>query len=100
MFCLTNLLAALGKLSLKQLWQADLTFLLQFVPMFTLIPRFIISIRELHARDVQGRCGEGIDTGFGLLSRSGNVGGTVVMFAGFEDGPEGAEEIPMEVWDD
>ncbi|KAI9566851.1 hypothetical protein HD554DRAFT_2272914 [Boletus coccyginus] len=97
MFFLINILASLGTLSIKQLWQADLTFLLQYVPMATLTPRFIIGIRELHARDVQGRRGEGIDTGFGFPSRGGGVGGTM-MFAGLglDGGLEGAEEIPLE----
>jgi len=99
MFSLINLLVSFGKLSLKQLWQADLTFILQLVPIFTLTSRFIISIRELYAHDVRGTRGEGIDTGFGLPSHGGSAGGTVVMFAGFgrDEGAEGTEEIPMEL---
>ena len=47
-------------------WHFDLMLMLQYVPMFTLTPRFILSIRELYALDVQGRRGGGVDTGFGL----------------------------------
>ena len=35
----------------------------------TIVPRFIISVRELYSRDVQGRW-QGIDTGFGLSSHT------------------------------
>ncbi|KAF8552966.1 hypothetical protein OG21DRAFT_1485804 [Imleria badia] len=65
--------------------------------MFTLIPRFIISIRELYARDVQGRRGEGIDTGFGLSSSCRDAGGTAIVFADVEQNElDGVEETPME----
>ena len=68
----------------------------QYVPMFTLTPRFIMGIRELHARDVQGRRGGGIDTGFGLSSSS--AGGISIMFANVGQIELGdVEEIPMEV---
>ncbi|KAF8546119.1 hypothetical protein OG21DRAFT_1502058 [Imleria badia] len=77
-------------------WKSDLLLILGFVPMFTLIPRFIMSIRELYAHDVQGRRGEGIDTGFGLSLPCCDVGG---MFADVEqnEGSDGVEEKPMEV---
>lgn len=73
---------------------------LEYVPLFTLTPRFIISIRELYARDVQGRRGGGIDTGFGLSLSSRSVGGTEIVFAGVEqnEGCGGVEEVSMEVW--
>ena len=35
----------------------------------TIVPRFIISVRELYSRDVRGRW-QGIDTGFGLSSHT------------------------------
>jgi len=54
--------------------------ILACVPMYGLTPRFIISIRELHAHDVQGRCGEGIDTGFGFgLSSDAPVTAAMVL---------------------
>ena len=52
----------------------------QYVPMFTLTPRFIMGLRELAARDVQGSCGGGIDSGFGLSSSNSNAG-TAIVFA-------------------
>ena len=57
-----------------------------------------MGIRELHARDVQGGRGGGIDTGFGLSSSS--PGWMEIMFADAEwiEGLEDVEEIPMEVW--
>ena len=65
--------------------------------MYTLTPRFILSIRELYARDVQGRRGEGIDTGFGLSSGRG-TGGTAIVFVDVEQNEESeAAEVLREV---
>jgi len=58
--------------------------ILQYVPMYILTPRFMLSIRELYARDVQGRRGEGIDTGFGLLSSGRGAVETAIMFKDVE----------------
>ncbi|KAF8552125.1 hypothetical protein OG21DRAFT_1486466 [Imleria badia] len=69
-------------------WQGYLLYILAYVPMYTLTPRFILSIRELYARDVRGRGGEGIDTGFGLLSAGR---GADMVFADIELN-EGLEE--------
>ena len=72
--------------------------ILQVVPLFTLTPRFIISIRELYARDAQCGRGEGIDTGFGLTSGRGAVETTMVFAgAGQNESPEDIEEVPREV---
>lgn len=57
--------------------------ILQYLPMYILTPRFILSIRELYARDIQERRGEGIDTGFGLSSGCGAVR-TAIVFADVE----------------
>ena len=57
---------------------------LEDVPFFTLTPRFILSIREMYAHDVQGRHGSGIDTGFGLSSSGRDAGGTAIVFADVE----------------
>ena len=38
--------------------------------MFTLVPRFILSLRELYARDLQGARPNDIDTAFGFTSAS------------------------------
>jgi hypothetical protein len=64
---------------------------LAYVPMYALTPRLILNIRELYARDVQGRRGEGIDTGFGLLSTRGGADGTTMVFANVEPN-EGLED--------
>jgi len=42
------------------------------VPISTLTPRFILSMREMYARSVYGGRGHGIDTGFGLTALSGH----------------------------
>jgi hypothetical protein len=97
-FSLIDLLGFLGKLPTSG-WQAILLFLLAYVPLFTLVPRFIVSIREMYARDVHRGRGDGIDTGFGLMSSGCNAGGTAIVFAdvGQNEGLEDVEEIPMEV---
>ncbi|KAG6380458.1 hypothetical protein JVT61DRAFT_8599 [Boletus reticuloceps] len=60
-----------------------------YLTFYTLIPRFIISIRELYDQDVRGRFH--IDTGFGVLSRS-NAGLDMtvsgMIFADSNQGPE------------
>ncbi|KAF8135150.1 hypothetical protein EV363DRAFT_1582330 [Boletus edulis] len=90
-------LAASGKLPLGG-WRLTLLCVVQFVPLFTLLPRFIMSIRELYARDVQGRRGEGIDTGFGLTSSDQEAGETALVFVGVEEaeGLEDVEETDMD----
>ena len=72
--------------------------LAQAIPIFTLVPRFILNLRELHARDLQGRRGSDIDTAFGLSSTPdhGPVA-SAIMFAegGQNEGEEQREEIQM-----
>ncbi|KAG9316039.1 hypothetical protein JVU11DRAFT_3702 [Chiua virens] len=67
-------------------WGLIAATIAQLVPLYTLSPRFIISIRELHAHDLQGRRGSGIDTGFGLsaLSTHGAVGEPMLLAVGVE----------------
>lgn len=98
LFSLINVLGVSGKLPADG-WQAILLFLLAYVPLFTLIPRFIISIREMYASDTRGGRGDGIDTGFGLMSFGRDAGGTAIVFAdvGQNEGLEDVEGIPMEV---
>jgi len=68
---------------------------------FPFFPRFVLSIRELYEKDSRGRL-EGIDTGFGVSSRVGNVVGqnTIVSAIAFADSgngqKEGDEEIQLE----
>lgn len=71
--------------------------------MFTLTPRFILSVRALYARDLRSRSGCGIDTGFGLSSIChSEVGGTAMVFAdaGRDDEVQRDEEMSMEVGDE
>lgn len=93
-----NVLAATGKVG-SALWQVIVSAIAEFVPMYTLTPRFIMSVRELYARDVRGGHGEGVDTGFGLSSSGRGAGGTGIVFADVErnEGMDDVEEIPMEV---
>ena len=73
-----------------------LLFIAEFVPMYTLTPRFVMSIRELYARDAQKgvHCGGGIDTGFGLSSPSCGTCGTRILFADVEEHElEGIDEL-------
>ena len=97
LYNIVNVLAAAGG-SPTGGWQLVLN-VLETVPLYTLTPRFILSIREMYARDVQGRRGSGIDTGFGLSSPGCDAGGTAIVFADVEQNErsEGVEEIPMEV---
>ncbi|KAF8553912.1 hypothetical protein OG21DRAFT_1522816 [Imleria badia] len=89
-------LSRLGKLPTGG-WQFDLSAILEYVPLYTLTPRFILSIRELHARDVQGRRGEGIDTGFGLSLSSHGAGRTAMVLADVVQDEEGGGDT-NEVW--
>ena len=67
--------------------------------MFTLSPRFILSIREMHADDVQARRGSGIDTGFGLSVSGRDAVEAVLVFADVEQDGVSAdvEEVMMEI---
>jgi hypothetical protein len=97
LFSLINVLVASGKLPTGES-QMIVLAVLQYVPMFTLTPRFVMGIRELHARDVQSRRGGGIDTGFGLSVSNCTAGGTAIVFAdvGQNEGLEGVETTGSE----
>lgn len=89
-FSLINVLAATKRLPAGG-WQVIPLSILENVPMYTLGPRFIMSIRKMHARDVQGRRGSKIDTAFGLYDHGADG---IVVFADV-DGLERIEETPM-----
>lgn len=72
--------------------QAILLVILEYVPIYTLTPRFILTIRELYARDVRGRRA-GIDTGFGLSLSEATI---EFASAGQNESLEDSEEIQME----
>ncbi|KAF8547307.1 hypothetical protein OG21DRAFT_1527251 [Imleria badia] len=80
-------------------WQAALSLILEYVPMYTLTPRFIMSIQELYTHDVQGRRGCGIDTGFGLALSGCDADGTAMVYTDVEqnEGLEDIKKIPREV---
>ena len=71
--------------------------LLGYVPIFTLIPRFIVSTRVMYARNAHGARGDGIDTDFGLVSSGRDAGAIAFMDIGQNEGCEDVEEIPMEL---
>lgn len=59
------------------------TGMLSLMLSFAMLPRFIIGIRELYDRDCHRQC-QGIDTGFGILSRfiaADNVTLSGIVFA-------------------
>ena len=78
-------------------WPVILLGTIQYVPVITQVPRFIFSLRKLHARDLRGGFGSDIDTAFGLTSGHGTTA-SAIMFAdgGQNEGLEQGEEIQME----
>ena len=81
-------------------WGAIPLALAQLIPPYTLVPRFILSLRKLYARDLRGRRGSDIDTAFGFTSVfSHGVDVNAIVFAdgGQNKGLEQGEEIEMEV---
>ena len=81
-------------------WLLILLGVVQFVPGCTLVPRFILGLRALYARDLQGRRGSDIDAAF-CFSLASSHGATVrtITFAhaGENEGLEQVEEIQMEI---
>ena len=72
-----------------------LSGMIEYVPAFTLVPRLILSLRELYARDLQGRRGSEIDTAFGLaLAPARDALASTIVFA---DGGESEDEEQGEV---
>ena len=63
--------------------------MLCYVTLCPIMPRFIISVRELYDRDLRGRW-QGIDTGFGVSSHvfSENAGVSAIRFADVTPGQE------------
>ena len=92
---LLNMLAYAGSIP-GHGWQETLNVLPQSTPSFTLVPRFILGLRELYARDLQ-RCE--IDTAFGFGSGFGHGAVSAIMFAdGQLGGVERGDQIQMEEW--
>ncbi|KAG9310222.1 hypothetical protein JVU11DRAFT_9867 [Chiua virens] len=62
-------------------------FLFSYISMCTIIPRFIIGIRELYDRDHRARRCQGVDTGFGISSQpSGGEDRMEMSTIAFTDG--------------
>lgn len=91
-YCVITILEYAGALPTER-WSSKLLTIVQYGPGVALMPRFIISIRELHARELRGACGSGIDTGFGLSTRA--AGASVVVFADIEQNRGPGDEIEM-----
>ena len=100
MYSILNLIFYAVSLSIDG--QVILLVAADYIPIFTLVPRFILNLRELYARDCNGGRGSNIDTAFGLTSASshGPVASAIV-FAEDEqnEGGEQGEEIQMEEWE-
>ncbi|KAI9570975.1 hypothetical protein HD554DRAFT_291960 [Boletus coccyginus] len=94
-FSLINVLNASGKLPAGG-WQKISLYILEIVPMYTLTPRFIMGLKEVYARDVQGRHWSRINTVFGLWLSDHGVDGAAVELTDIErnDGLVGVEESP------
>ena len=64
-------------------WQTIPVGVLEKIPPFILIPRFIMGLRELYSCNFRGR---DIDTAFGFGSMSlHGAGGSTIMFADIEE---------------
>ena len=74
------MLTAIAKLSWDNQWWRVLSGTIEYVPAFMLTPRLVLSLRELYARDVRGRCGSEIDTAFGLTSISSSTVTSGIIF--------------------
>lgn len=74
---LFGMLLALGNIPVG--WASQILDICTIVPLFTLTPRFVMNIRELHAFDTEGRWRGDIYTGFGLSSRGRSVGASTTI---------------------
>lgn len=98
-FSLICMLTTMVNISSSDQWWTVVAVTVEYIPAFTLTPRFILSLRELDARVRRSRDGSDIDTAFGLTSTfyRGAVA-DAIMFAdsGGTDSEEQGEEIQME----
>ena len=81
-------------------WFDTLGTILEIIPPVTLVPRFILNLREIYACSLQGRQGSNIDTAFGLGSEfeQGAVW-SAIEFAGPKQNKseEQRDEMEMEI---
>lgn len=97
-FTLFSFLGVIGDNAPGDTWATIPLGMIEYVPAFTLVPRFLLNLRELYARDLRGRCGGDIDTAFGLSSSFGrNAIASAIMFAeaGDNDGEQRNEGIRL-----
>lgn len=81
-FALINVLINSGDVPTDG-WRLILLSAVEYIPTITLVPRFILGMRELYARDLQCRRGSEIDTAFGFISTSIHEAPvSTIMFAG------------------
>ena len=95
LYSLLNMLSA-ANMSWIYSWQVVLVGIMMGVPAFVLTPRLVLSLRDLYARDLRGRCGNDIDTAFGL-TLSGSAAVTSGIF--FADDGQNVDEGQGERWD-
>lgn len=70
----------------------------EYVPPFTLVPRFILSLRALYVRDLQGRHRSDVDTAFGLTStaiQATSISTIIFAYDGQNEGLEQGDEMEM-----
>ena len=94
LFNITTILAAQDGFTISNTLLLILA-LLSYLTMYPIMPRFIISVRELHDRDLRGRW-QGIDTGFGVLSQphiSQNADMSAIEFADVTLGQDEVVEV-------
>ena len=97
-YALINILGTTGNVP-KNGWWPILIGMMEYIPPYTLVPRFILSLRKLYTSDLRGRRGSNIDTAFGLTSTSSHgAAASVIMFvdAGQNEVLDESEEIQME----
>lgn len=97
-YALVNMLVSARIIPTEGWWQI-LIAVSAYIPPFTLAPRFILSLRELHSGGLQGRRGSNIDTAFGLTSAFGHDATALAVIsadAGQDEGLGRDEEIRME----
>ena len=98
MYAVINVLINTGDIPVDG-WRLILVGVVELIPLYTLVPRFILSLRRLYERDLQGGRGSNIDTAFGVTSMSGHGGASsTIMFAdgGQNEGLEQGDEIQLE----
>lgn len=96
LFALINVLYDTASLPMDG-WPKVLLMTLECIPGVILVPRFVLNLRRLYERDLEGRFGSNVDAAFGLTSGSiHGIVASIITFADAEknDGLAQGEEIP------